>query len=173
MPDDDNVARGVLSFLEWETAHKVKFLWTEQLVYSKEFGYVGTADFAAMVDDKKCLCDIKTGNGLYNSVMMQTAAYQKAIEEESKFGAPPSQWEHFDGRWAIRIAKETEEEYLARMAVKNEIKEVLGKDAREIKPYEIFEAVFLDKVPGKVDADFKAFLALQTAYEWDKENKLW
>lgn len=165
MPDDKNVARGVMSFMQWHENYKVKFLWAEKVVYSKKHDYIGKADFAAVVDGKKCLCDIKTGNGLYNSVMMQTAAYQKADEEESGF--------KYDGRWAIRIAKETEEEYLERMRIKVENKTLLNKKTYEVKPYQVFEAVFLDDEDGKINKDFKAFLAAIELFRWDQSNSMY
>lgn len=164
-PEDKNVARGVLSFMEWYEAHKVKFLWAEKVLYSKKYGYMGKGDFGAVVDGKRCLCDIKTGNGMYNSVFMQTAAYQKADEEESG--------EEYEGRWAIRISKETEAEYQTRMTFKNEIKAILGKETYEVKPYQVFEAMFLDEKPQKVDEDYKAFLHLLGYGAWNEENKMY
>jgi len=150
MPEDRSIIIGVNSFLEWESAHKVQFKWAEKLLYSKKYGYVGKADFAAKVDGKLCLCDNKTGNGLYEGVWVQTAAYQKADEEESGV--------KYEGRWAIRISKETEKEYYARMELKNKIKTFLGKKPVEVKPYEIFEAKFLDETADTLKEDFTEFL---------------
>ena len=159
MPHDQNVVKGVTSFLEWEKAHKVKYLWAEKIVYSQEHDYIGRADFGAMVDGLKCLCDLKSGNGLYNEVLLQTAAYAMADTEESKF--------KYDGRWAIRVAKETEQEYLDRLNLKNAIKEILGKKPVDVKPYQVFEAKFLDNVRMNMRRDFNAFLA---AWELDRWN---
>jgi hypothetical protein len=162
MPKDKNIMTGVNSFLEWEAGHKVKYLWAEKLLYSKKYGYIGKGDFAAIVDGERCLCDLKSGNGLYNSVRMQCAAYQKADEEETK--------EKYDGRWAIRIAKETEQEYYDRMAIKNKIKTFLGKKEKEVSEYQIFEAKFLDIKGDECDKDFKAFINCLELGEWDSEN---
>ncbi len=82
-----------------EKQHKVKFVSTERIVYSKKHDYIGKMDAEAMVDGKRVLVDFKTSSGLYNSVRMQTAAYQKADEEE---GA-----KSYKGRWAIRISRKT------------------------------------------------------------------
>lgn len=161
MPEDKNEVTGVLSFLEWESSHKVKFLWAEKFVYSKKHDYIGQADFGAIVDGKKCLCDNKTGNGLYDDVLKQTAAYVHADEEESG--------EKYDGRWVIRIAKESEDEYHERLALKNRIKAILGKKEKEIEPYQVFEAVYLDKEGTEMKRDFKAFLASQHDMIWRKE----
>lgn len=166
MPEDPNVAVGVNSFLEWESEHKVKFLWSEKVLYSKKHDFIGKGDFAAKVDGLVCLCDIKTGNGMYNSVRAQTAAYVVADTEESKT--------KYDGRWAIRIAKETEEEYQTRMSLKNKIKALLGKDEKAIEPYQIFEAKFLDNEKGSMKNDFvNGFLTCWNLSEWDTETDFW
>ena len=158
MPEDENILVGVNSFLAWEESHKVKFLWAEKLVYSKKHDYIGKADFGAIVDGKRCLCDNKTGNGLYDGVLTQTAAYLKADEEETG--------EKYDGRWAIRISKETEKEYHARLAVKNKIKTILGKKEKEVYPYQIFQAVYLDEEKENLKEDFETFLAEKVVSDW-------
>lgn len=158
MPEDDAVVIGVNSFLAWEENHKVKFLWAEKLIYSKKHDYIGKADFAAIVDGKRCLCDNKTGNGLYDGVLTQTAAYLKADEEESG--------EKYDGRWAIRISKETEKEYIARIGIKNKIKSILGKKETELYPYQVFQAVYLDDEKENLKEDFDAYLAEKVVSDW-------
>jgi hypothetical protein len=165
MPDDPQVQVGVTSFLEWEAGHKVKFLWTEKIVYSKKHDYIGKADFSAKVDGIVCLCDIKTGNGMYNSVRAQTAAYATAFQEESN--------SKFDGRWAIRLAKETEGEYQERMALKNKIRALLGKEPNGIEPYQVFEAKFLDEDKNSMKEDFEAFLNHWYLYKWDAKTDFW
>lgn len=162
MPEDQSEMTGVASFLQWESEHRVKFLWAEKLVYSKKHDYIGKADFAAMVDGKKCLCDLKTGNGLYNSVKMQTAAYVAADTEEC--GTV------YKGRWAIRIAKETADEYLTRMEYKNQIKRLLGKKETVVQDYVVFEAKFLDEKGTEQKEDFKAFTCALGLLNWDKRN---
>ena len=165
MPEDANVQVGATSFLEWVDNHKVKFISSEQVFYSKKHDYIGTGDIKAHVDGKLCLCDIKTGNGLYNSVRAQTAAYAKADEEESGV--------KYDGRWAIRLSKETEDEYLARMALKNEIRGLLGQKPAPVEPYQVFEAMFLDDEGTEMDEDFAAFVNHWELLQWDKKTDFW
>lgn len=162
MPDDPNVVVGASSFLKWESEHKVKFLWSEKVLYSKKYDYIGTGDFGAKVDGEICLCDIKTGNGMYNSVLAQTAAYVYADTEESG--------QKYEGRWAIRIAKETESEYIKRMTLKNKIKRMLGKKESEIEPYKVFDAKYLDNEKRNMKRDFEGFLSHLSLSEWDKET---
>ena len=116
MPEDPKVLRGVNSFIQWADENGAKFLWSERLVYSRKFGFTGTADIGLKLTKgehkgKKPLGDWKVSNGLYPSVKMQTAGYQGAIQEEN-----PK--EKFDGRLAVRISSESEEEYMERMEKK-------------------------------------------------------
>mgnify|MGYP001573610130 CR=1 FL=1 len=160
MPDEKEVQNGVSAFLDWEKSHKVKFRSSERTVYSKKHGYIGTMDIEADVDEILCLVDIKSSNGLYNPVRAQTAAYVEADQEESG--------RKYQGRWALRVSKETEREYDARMAKKAANKERAGKKAYDAKPYQVFEARFFDK--GSQKSDFEAFLAAKALYEWNSET---
>lgn len=151
MPDEQKVLIAVNAFLDWEKEHDVKFISSERVVYSKKHDYIGKMDIEAIVDGKRCLVDIKTSNGLYNPVRMQTAAYQKADEEN---GTKP-----YKGRWAIRIAKETEDEYNAKMEKK-------GKT--DFPPYVAFEAKFFDQ--ESLNDDFSAFLSCKNLFDWDNRT---
>jgi hypothetical protein len=117
------------------------------------------------VNGKLCLIDIKTSNGLYNTYGIQTAAYVRADEEESG--------RKYQGRWLIRLAKETERECIARLHRKNEMRVRKGQQAVDYPPYQVFEAKFLDEEPGNLDRDFKAFLAAKALYEWNKATDFW
>jgi hypothetical protein len=150
MPEDQAVQIGVNAFMDWTAAHQVKFVSSERIVFSRKHDYIGTLDIEAQIDGKLCLVDLKSSNGLYNTVLLQTAAYVKADEEESG--------RRYEGRWAIRLAKETEEEYLARMEKKGKV---------EYAPYQVFEARALDRDVMNVERDFAAFLAFKHGYEWD------
>lgn len=162
MPEDQNIQVAVNAFLDWEKEHKVKFLSSERLLYSRKHEYVGTLDIEALVDGDLCVVDLKSSNGLYNTVRMQTAAYLKADEEESK--------RKYKGRWAIRLAKETEEEYMAKFKKKQAKDIAKGKEARKIPQYQAFEAMYFDKNKGELEYDFEAYLACITLYKWDRET---
>lgn len=164
MPENEAVVKGITSFLQWESENKVKFLWAEKVLYSRKYDFMGKADFAAIVNGDKCICDLKTGNGLYKEVRLQLAAYRAADEEETK--------EKYDGRWAIQIAKETEQEYVARMELKNKIKKILGKEEKEIYPYQVFNAKFLDLEKDSYKKDLVCFVNLCGVQEWDSKTKL-
>lgn len=156
MPEDPCVLIAVNGFLDWEKEHKVKFLSSERVLYSKKHDYMGKMDIEAKVDGDLCLVDIKTSNALYNDYCMQTAAYVKADEEESG--------RKYKGRWLVRIAKETEEDYILRMDEKGKV---------DYPPYVAFEAKYLDNEAGNIDRDFEAFLACKKLFEWNKKTDFW
>ena len=165
MPKRREAQIAVNAFLDWEAANKVKFLSSERVVYSKKHDYIGKMDIEARVNGKLSMIDIKTSNGLYNTYGMQTAAYLKADEEESG--------REYRGRWLIRLTKETEQDYLRRMELKNVNRQRKGKEPIEIPPYQVFEAKFLDDVDGSIGRDFKAFLNAKELYEWNRETDYW
>lgn len=165
MPDRKEVQIGAMAFLDWEKEHKVKFVSTERVVYSKKHDYIGKMDIEAIVDGDLVLVDLKSSNGLYNSVCMQTAGYVKADEEESN--------REYKGRWAIRLSKETEKEYLEKWAKKNAKRESLGKTPIEVPPYQVFEAKYLDEGGSNIDRDYKAFLSAMHLFNWNKETDFW
>lgn len=162
MPESREAQIGVNAFLDWEAAHKVKFLSSERVVYSLKNKFIGKMDIEAKVDGQLCLIDIKTSNGIYNTYGLQTAAYVRADEEEST--------RKYKGRWIIRVSKETEADYIARMAKKNASRLRKGSSTVEFPPYQVFEANYLDENPKNLDRDYKAFLAAQALYEWNKET---
>lgn len=170
MPDDERVVRGAMAWIDWKDKHKAKITRSETPVYSLEHDYVGTLDFTANITScgGKCcgenkngeklnvLGDIKTGNNIYESHGMQTAGYHNALVEETK--------EKFDGRVIVRLSKETEEEFNARMAKKNAKREAKGK-ATFNAVFMVFEALWLDAGEG-LEEDTKAFINALGLYRW-------
>lgn len=165
MPKSKEAQIGVTSFLEWVESNKVKFISSERVVYSKKHNFVGKMDIEAKVNGKLCLIDIKTSNGIYNTYYMQTAAYARADEEESG--------REYQGRYIIRLSKETEKEYNLRMKKKNINRVRNGKEEFNYPPYEVFESKFLDDKPGNMERDFKSFLACKVLKDYDKETGFW
>jgi len=156
MPTDPAQVLAVDSFLEWYMSHDVKFLSSERVVYSREHQYVGTMDFEALIDGEMSVGDFKASNGLYNTVLAQTAAYQSAAEEEK----PDIKYLN---RWAVRLSKEGPEDYAVRMERKNFMK---GREGNEFPPHNPFE---WKKIEGRdlYDRDFKGFLSAKALFEWD------
>lgn len=152
MPENKSVLQAVNGFLAWVKEHHVKFLSSEDIVYSKKHDYVGELDGRATMGGSSgvYLVDYKVSNGLYPGVAYQTAAYLKADQEESGM--------EYAGRWAIRLSKETEEEYHQRQQSKLDkwLRNNPSKDPYEIDPYMAFEARMFSN--DKLDRDFKVFL---------------
>jgi hypothetical protein len=166
VPNFPEAITGVNSFMGWLDAHKVKFVSTERVVYSKKHDFVGQMDFEAVVDGELCMGDFKSSTGLYSGVRMQTAAYAEAdMEEVGK--------RKYAGRWAVRLSKHTEEEYYRKEERKKEMKKAIariqGKDYKEypVKPYQVFEAQFLDNDRRAMKADFEAFLHTMKLTKWN------
>jgi len=115
------------------------------------------------------MVDLKSSNGLYNSVRMQTAAYSKADEEERGKKV-------YNGRWAIRLSKYSEEVFNRKEKRKQEIKKaicrIMDREYKqyESKPYQVFEAKFLDDDKENYERDFKAFKNAMELFRWDKKT---
>lgn len=120
LPEEDRARNGCIASLDWMAKHRVKWVSTEQKIYSKEHDYAGTMDGLAYVTscgDKDCcgeivnlvkvastfkdvlaVIDWKTSNGLYPEYEYQTGAYTKAINEMLGLGV--------ELRFIIRLGKE-------------------------------------------------------------------
>lgn len=174
IPKFPEAVTAVNAFMEWEKKNKIQFVSTEEIRYSLEHDYVGIEDLTLMSDGKLMDGDFKTSNGLYNSVRTQVAAYAMARMEEATYSGKKKQKSH--GRWAIRLSKYSEEEYYKREELKNTIKKqiarIKGKEYKEYppKPYQVFEAKFLDNTKGRMEDDFDAFLNHKKIFEWDKRT---
>lgn len=71
-------------FLEWEQEHNVKFLLSEQKLYSEKHWYAGTVDLVVEIGGKKYIADIKTAKDIYTTNYIQMAGYHIALEELGK-----------------------------------------------------------------------------------------
>ena len=82
-PTNDQLKKSTEQFKNWQKDYKVKFLASEQVVYSRKNNYCGTLDFICEIGGKLYLGDLKTSSGIYyNEYGMQVTAYQMAREEE-------------------------------------------------------------------------------------------
>lgn len=84
-------------FISWVKEHKVKFLLTEQKIYSAQFGYAGTLDAEAEVDGKLAIIDFKTSSAIYPEYLLQASAYLQARKEETG--------KEYDGVYIVRLSK--------------------------------------------------------------------
>ncbi len=98
-PVNEGLKDAVQRFLDWQKEHKVKFLLSEQQVYSRKYNYTGTLDFICTIDGKMYIGDLKTSKGIYPEMLIQTAAYRFAREEEY-----PK--EKYAGQIIVKVGKE-------------------------------------------------------------------
>lgn len=98
-PINPKLRESVLKFLIWVKEHKVKFLLSEQVIFSKKYQYAGTTDFICIIDGKIYIGDLKTSSGIYPEMLIQTSAYRFARMEEF-----PK--EEYAGQLIVRIGKD-------------------------------------------------------------------
>lgn len=71
-------------FKEWEKENDVKFLLSEQKLYSEKYWFAGTVDLVVEIKGKKYIADIKTAKDIYTTNYIQMAGYHIALEELGK-----------------------------------------------------------------------------------------
>lgn len=86
LPADEDVRNGFMAFLSWVDEHKVKFLYSERLIFSKKHRYTGTLDCMFTMGEEKHMVrhlgDFKTSSGVYPEMIFQVTAYENAVLEE-------------------------------------------------------------------------------------------
>ena len=131
MPINEGLKNSVLKFLEWVEKDKVKFLVSEQIIFSRKFRYTGTLDFICKIGKDLYIGDLKTSSGIYSEMWLQTSAYRYAREEEF-----PS--EKYKGQLIIRIGKEGDFE-IVKVSEKKIYEEMLVGFFSALKLYQTME----------------------------------
>jgi hypothetical protein len=116
LPEDDRAANACIAALVWMVEHNVRWISTEEKVFSLLYGFAGTMDGLAYCDscsDPICcphpftsrlsLVDWKTSNALRLQYLYQTAAYQQGKQEESGV--------KIEDRWINRLGKDDAAEF--------------------------------------------------------------
>jgi len=100
MPKNEKVVNGITAFLKFQKEHKIKWLESERIIYSKKHNYAGILDAVGKFNGKGdlILIDFKSSNGIYDDMRFQVAGYQIAYEEETG--------KKIDKRMIIRFGKE-------------------------------------------------------------------
>lgn len=76
----------VSHFIDWALNNHVKFLASEEKVFSRRLFVGGTIDFICEIDGEVWIGDIKTSSGIYSEHFFQTAAYQLLLEDMVEAG---------------------------------------------------------------------------------------
>lgn len=99
MPINEKAIGGINRFLQWVKEHNVKFLSNEQACFSKKYNYAGTIDGICQIDGKLYIFDLKTSNSIYDTYLIQVAAYRQARNEEYPL-------EMYSGCVILKVGKE-------------------------------------------------------------------
>jgi len=130
MPLDEKVVNGITAFLKFQKEHKIKWLESERVVYSKKHGFAGILDAVGKMGKDLVLFDFKSGNAIYPEMWFQVAGYQIAYEEETgkkfdrkmliRFGKNDGEFENFE----LRKDGKDKEVFLACLKIKERLKEM-------------------------------------------------
>jgi len=101
MPEDERVINGITAFLKFQKKHRMEWIESERVVYSKKYRFAGILDAIARKGKDLILIDFKSSNGFYPEMPLQTSGYQIAYEEETG--------QKINKRMIIRFGKETGE----------------------------------------------------------------
>jgi hypothetical protein len=97
--ESDQIKKMVEKFIEWGKDNDVKFLLSEQRVYSAKHFFAGTCDLLVEIKGKKYIADLKTAKDIYLSNYIQMAGYHICLEELGKV-------KDLEGYIVINIPKE-------------------------------------------------------------------
>lgn len=71
----------LIKYYDWRKQHVIKNVMVEKQLVSEEHRYGGTPDIYCLFDDVWTLLDIKTANGIYDEMKIQTASYENLLTE--------------------------------------------------------------------------------------------
>ena len=95
-PSNPKALLAAEGFERWLAKHSIKPLHIERPLVSLRNWYAGTVDFIGEIDGVLTLADFKTSKNIYDEVMLQTAGYQAAAEEELGIEIEQRAAIHFD-----------------------------------------------------------------------------
>lgn len=100
-------------FFKWAKENKLAIIRSEQKIYHNKWKYAGTLDLEGMVNGKRTVIDLKTGNALYPEAFLQASAYLKAREQETGKKYP-------GGVVILRLSKENPEKHIEAFEAKKD-----------------------------------------------------
>lgn len=123
-PENEASCNAAIAAVAFLVDHNVRFIASEQRVFSREWMVAGTMDADWLIDsctrpecpcqkyapfaDKRVVGDYKSSNYVYSSMMGQMALYRKAKCEEAEFCGQPIK---YDGSVLLRIGKDDLSEF--------------------------------------------------------------
>ena len=78
----------VNAFYSYVKDNKLEILEVEKTVYNEKYGYAGTRDMKARINERKkpWILDFKTGKDIYQETALQLSAYKHADDEDCRLG---------------------------------------------------------------------------------------
>ena len=71
----------LIKFYDWQEENELEVLGVEKTLVSEKYKYGGTIDLYCKLNGKYTLVDLKTSKAIYDSHMIQLAAYKNLLEE--------------------------------------------------------------------------------------------
>ena len=71
----------LIKFYDWQEENELEVLGVEKILVSEKHKYGGTIDLYCKLNGKYTLVDLKTSKAIYDSHMIQLAAYKNLLEE--------------------------------------------------------------------------------------------
>lgn len=112
-PVNKEMKNAIDGFFKWAKENKLVIIKSEQKIYHDKWKYAGTLDLEGMVNGKRTVIDLKTGNALYPEAFLQASAYLKAREQETGKEYP-------GGVIIVRLSKENPEKHIAAFEVQRD-----------------------------------------------------
>lgn len=78
----EQINRSIQAGLQFFNENRIELIQAEAPRWSPTHGYIGTGDLVARFNGELAILDYKTSKAIYSEYFLQTAAYQKAYEEE-------------------------------------------------------------------------------------------
>lgn len=159
-----NIHPAISAFYKFLESNKVRAIKIEERLVSRRHRYSGTLDVVAEVNGKIGVLDIKTSYSIYRDYGIQTAAYVEALRE--------NEFHPFLTRWILRLDQyqrcglcaATLRTKGGNLKIRKGDKDCLHRWGEIIGEVELKEL-------SDYQADFQAFLACKTLWEW--ENEFW
>jgi hypothetical protein len=95
-------SEGLREYVKWSEDNNIEYLESELKMVSEEYQYGGTCDGIIRLNGEIVLIDFKTSKAVYDSHILQMAAYKEMVEESTDY--------KIDRCMVIRIAKGALEE---------------------------------------------------------------
>ena len=115
---DEDVRQVIKNFWQWwNDSGIVLDPRGDSMIYSAKYGYAGAADaLGVLPDGKLVVVDFKTSNGIFDTHIIQVAAYAKALEEQLLAMGNPREKAEVKEAYVVRFSKFDNEYEVKRVA---------------------------------------------------------